>query len=139
MEMNVLYNVPHAFALSDLISTYFFLLGVGGGCSLLSVWATLTGKTAYKPLAKLGAIAVVVLFSLAPTLLIVGGEDADLLALNRQALTELRAEKWLEVVPGASRLFDEPGALERVAELASRFMVERLGYSVPAQIENGWV
>ncbi len=71
MEMNVLYNVPHAFALSDLISTYFFLLGVGGGCSLLSVWATLTGKTAYKPLAKLGAIAVVVLFSLAPTLLIV--------------------------------------------------------------------
>jgi len=71
MEMNVLYNVPHAFALSDLISTYFFLLGVGGGCSLLSIWATLTGKTDYKPLAKLGAIAVVTLFSFAPTLLII--------------------------------------------------------------------
>jgi len=71
METNVLYNVPHAFALSELISTYFFLLGVGGGCSLLSIWATLTGKTDYRPLAKLGAVAVVALFSFAPTLLIV--------------------------------------------------------------------
>lgn len=71
MDMNVLFNVPHEFALSPLISTYFFLLGVGGGCSLLSVWATLTGKTAYKPLAKLGAVAVVLLFSFAPVLLIV--------------------------------------------------------------------
>jgi hypothetical protein len=57
--MDVLYNVPHEFALSSVISTYFFLLGVGGGCSLLSIWATLTGKTDYKPLAKLGAVAVV--------------------------------------------------------------------------------
>ncbi len=71
MEMNLLFNVPHEFSLSNLISTYFFLLGVGGGCSLLSIWATLTGKTDYKPLAKLGAVAVVVLFSFAPLLLII--------------------------------------------------------------------
>lgn len=71
MDMDVLYNVPHEFALSSVISTYFFLLGVGGGCSLLSIWATLTGKTDYKPLAKLGAVAVVALFSFAPTLLII--------------------------------------------------------------------
>jgi formate-dependent nitrite reductase membrane component NrfD len=71
MEMNLLYNVPHEFALSPIISLYFFLLGVGGGCSLLSVWATLTGKTAYKPLAKIGAVFVVLLFSGAPVLLIV--------------------------------------------------------------------
>jgi putative phosphoribosyl transferase len=75
----------------------------------------------------------------APTLLIVGGDDPDLLALHREALTELGAEKWLEVVPGAGRLFDEPGALERVADLASRFMSERLGHSPHAQIEDGWV
>ncbi len=71
MDMDVLYNVPHEFALSSVISTYFFLLGVGGGCSLLSIWATLTGKTDYKPLAKLGAVAVIALFSFAPTLLII--------------------------------------------------------------------
>lgn len=71
MEMNVLYNVPHVFGLSPIIATYFFLLGIGGGCSLLSVWATLTGKADYKPIAKIGAVLVVLLFSLAPVLLIV--------------------------------------------------------------------
>lgn len=71
MEVNVLYNVPHEIALSPIISLYFFLLGVGGGCSLLSVWATLTGKTDYKPIAKIGAVFVVLLFSFAPLLLII--------------------------------------------------------------------
>ena len=71
MEMNVLYNVPHEVALSPIISLYFFLLGIGGGCSLLSIWATLTGKKDYKPLAKIGAVFVVALFSFAPTLLII--------------------------------------------------------------------
>src|SRR3990172_1702959 len=71
MEMNVLYNVPHEFALSPIISTYFYLLGVGGGCSLLSIWATLTGKADYKPIAKIGAVFVILLFSGAPMLLII--------------------------------------------------------------------
>jgi pimeloyl-ACP methyl ester carboxylesterase len=54
----------------------------------------------------------------APTLLIVGGRDTIVLDLNRQALDELMTDKELVVVPGATHLFEEPGALEQVAELA---------------------
>jgi putative phosphoribosyl transferase len=55
----------------------------------------------------------------APTFLIVGGEDPVVVEVNREALRLLRAEKRLEVIPGAGHLFEEPGALERVAELAA--------------------
>jgi formate-dependent nitrite reductase membrane component NrfD len=71
MNYNVLFNVPHEFALSPIISTYFFLLGMGGGCSMLSIWATLTEKKDYKPIAKIGAVFVVILFCCAPLLLII--------------------------------------------------------------------
>lgn len=54
----------------------------------------------------------------APTLLIVGGLDVAVLDLNRAALAKLRCEKKLEVVPEAGHLFEEPGSLDRVAELA---------------------
>ncbi len=54
----------------------------------------------------------------APTLLIVGGNDPQVLELNRQALQLLRAHKQLEVIPGATHLFEEPGTLPQVAELA---------------------
>ncbi|MEK0083151.1 hypothetical protein U1T56_08305 [Geminicoccaceae bacterium SYSU G07066] len=54
----------------------------------------------------------------APTLLIVGGDDVTVLELNRRALASLRCEKALEVVPGATHLFEEPGALEQVTILA---------------------
>jgi putative phosphoribosyl transferase len=53
-----------------------------------------------------------------PTLLIVGGLDVDVIELNRNAMNLLPAETRLEIVPGASHLFEEPGALERVAQLA---------------------
>ena len=62
----------------------------------------------------------------APTLLIVGGEDRPVLDLNRQALVQLRAEKELVVIPGATHLFAEPGALESVAELAAGWFVRYL-------------
>ncbi len=55
----------------------------------------------------------------AATLLIVGGNDPQVLALNRDALRELRCEKELAVVPGATHLFSEPGALEQVTTLAT--------------------
>jgi dienelactone hydrolase len=55
----------------------------------------------------------------APTLLIVGGLDRTVLSLNRQAAERLGGERRLEVVEGATHLFEEPGALERVAGLAS--------------------
>jgi len=53
-----------------------------------------------------------------PTLLIVGGEDAVVLELNRRALAQLSCEKHLAVVEGATHLFEEPGTLEEAAELA---------------------
>lgn len=54
----------------------------------------------------------------APTLLIVGGADTTVLALNEEAAAQLRCPHELAIVPGATHLFEEPGALERVAELA---------------------
>jgi putative phosphoribosyl transferase len=63
----------------------------------------------------------------APTLLIVGGEDTQVLALNREAGDALRAEKQLEVVPGATHLFEEPGKLDDVARLACEWFGQHLG------------
>src|SRR4051812_23653130 len=54
----------------------------------------------------------------APTLLIVGGADTPVIALNRQAMAQMSAPVTLEIVPGATHLFEEPGALEHVARLA---------------------
>lgn len=53
----------------------------------------------------------------APTLLIVGGNDTPVIGMNQEALAQLRVEKKLEIVPGATHLFPEPGALEEVARL----------------------
>jgi putative phosphoribosyl transferase len=57
----------------------------------------------------------------AATLLIVGGDDVPVIGLNQEAFEKLRAEKKLEIVPGATHLFEEPGALDRVAELAGEW------------------
>lgn len=62
----------------------------------------------------------------AATLLIVGGDDRTVLQLNREALRALHCEKRLEIVPGATHLFEEPGALESVAELAANWFVRHL-------------
>ncbi len=62
----------------------------------------------------------------APTLLIVGGEDAGVIELNQWALDRLQGEKALEIVPGATHLFPEPGALEAVIELAGQWFERRL-------------
>ena len=61
-----------------------------------------------------------------PTLLVVGGNDVQVLRLNRQALAQLRGEKKLEIVPGAGHLFEEPGALEMVAQLALQWFRHHL-------------
>jgi putative phosphoribosyl transferase len=62
----------------------------------------------------------------APTLLIVGGHDETVLDLNRRAQGQLRCENRLAVVPGATHLFEEPGALESVAELAAEWFTRYL-------------
>jgi putative phosphoribosyl transferase len=55
----------------------------------------------------------------APTLLIVGGDDAGVIELNQDAYRRRGCEKRLEIVPGASHLFEEPGTLEAVVRLAT--------------------
>jgi len=62
----------------------------------------------------------------APTLLIVGGEDGVVIELNREALAELRAEATLVIVPGATHLFEEPGAMDEVARLAREWFERHL-------------
>jgi pimeloyl-ACP methyl ester carboxylesterase len=67
----------------------------------------------------------------APTLLIVGSVDVEVLRLNRQAQAELGGESQLEIVPGAGHLFEEPGALEHVAALTRDWFQQHL--VVPAR------
>jgi pimeloyl-ACP methyl ester carboxylesterase len=55
----------------------------------------------------------------APTLLIVGGRDSTVLELNQEAQARMRAETSLEIIAGATHLFEEPGALDIVADLAA--------------------
>jgi putative phosphoribosyl transferase len=62
----------------------------------------------------------------APTLLIVGGDDIPVIPLNRQALAQMRSEKSLEIIPGATHLFEEPGTLEQVATLARDWFLRYL-------------
>ena len=62
----------------------------------------------------------------APTLMIVGGRDPRILEANRQASRELAAPHHIEIIPGATHLFEEPGALERVAVLAAAWFGEYL-------------
>jgi putative phosphoribosyl transferase len=71
---------------------------------------------------------------LAPTLLIVGGDDPQVLELNRQALSQLRCESELVVVPGATHLFEEPGALEQVADEAVRWFRTHLTHDTPVDV-----
>jgi dienelactone hydrolase len=61
-----------------------------------------------------------------PTLLIVGGEDTVVIDLNILALEKLAGEKKIEIIPGATHLFEEPGALEQVASLAANWFREHL-------------
>jgi dienelactone hydrolase len=66
----------------------------------------------------------------APTLLVVGGRDAPVIAMNRDAMRRITAEVGLEIVPGATHLFEEPGTLARVAQLAGEWFAahfERVG------------
>jgi putative phosphoribosyl transferase len=69
----------------------------------------------------------------APTLLIVGGEDRGVIGLNEIALEWLQCEKHLEIVPGATHLFEEAGALDHVARLARDWFVTKLSNHAAAE------
>ena len=62
----------------------------------------------------------------ASVLLIVGGDDVSVIGMNEQALQELDTEKKLEIIPGATHLFEEPGKLEEVAKLATDWFKDHL-------------
>jgi putative phosphoribosyl transferase len=62
----------------------------------------------------------------APTLLIVGGRDEPVIGMNREAAAQMPGEVGFEIVPGATHLFEEPGALERVAALAADWFTRHL-------------
>ena len=106
----------------------YFGASTGSAAALLAA-ARLGGKIAAvvsrggRPdLAGLIALAAVT----APTLLIVGGADYEVIELNQQAHSYLRCEKSLVIVPGATHLFEEAGALEQVAQLASSWFAAHL-------------
>jgi putative phosphoribosyl transferase len=61
-----------------------------------------------------------------PTMLIVGGKDESVAALNLEIWAQLRCEKSIEIIPGAGHLFEEPGALDNVASLAARWFSDHL-------------
>ena len=71
----------------------------------------------------------------APTLLIVGGNDDIVIELNEMARDQMRCEVKLEIVPGATHLFQESGALEKVAKLAADWFVDYLGSNVASSEE----
>lgn len=63
----------------------------------------------------------------APTLLIVGGNDRAVIAMNREAFENLKSKKAMVVIPGATHLFEEPGALDEVAKLAAKWFLKHMG------------
>jgi putative phosphoribosyl transferase len=63
----------------------------------------------------------------APTLLIVGGNDRPVIAMNRAAFENLKCKKDIVVIPGATHLFEEPGALDEVARLAAAWFLKHMG------------
>ena len=107
----------------------YFGASTGAGAALLAAATpgaavgAIVSRGGRPDLAGAQALARVV----APTLLIVGGEDRDVIALNRDASTHLRCPKLLEIVPGATHLFEEPGTLEQVAALAAAWFRRWLG------------
>jgi hypothetical protein len=72
----------------------------------------------------------------APTLLIVGGLDGPVIQMNRTAMQQMSGEVMLEIVPGATHLFEEPGTLEQVAALAAGWFDRYLQPAVPMRGTN---
>jgi dienelactone hydrolase len=103
-----------------------FGASTGGGAALIAAAArpriaAVVSRGGRPDLAG-AALAMVV----APTLLIVGGLDATVIQMNRDAMQRMRGDVRLEIVPGATHLFEEPGTLDRVGELAGDWFERHL-------------
>jgi putative phosphoribosyl transferase len=113
--------------LADLRRGYF---GSSTGAAAALVAAALRPEGSHAVVSRGGRpdLALPVLEQVqAPTLLVVGGDDTGVLELNEEALARLGAPKRLQVIPGATHLFEEPGALEQVAAYAADWFVKYLG------------
>ena len=116
-------------ARSDLADVRIGLFGASTGAAAALVAAAVRGQAVAAVVSRGGRpdLAAEHLPRVAaPTLLIVGGDDSAVLQLNREALAALRCEKRLEIVPHATHLFEEPGALEQVAALAAQWFALHL-------------
>jgi dienelactone hydrolase len=125
---------PHAKALS---LGYF---GASTG-SAAALWAAAEPRSDVRAIVSRGGRPDLVDARLehvgAPTLLIVGGHDGTVLELNREAAGRMRCHHRVEVIPGATHLFEEPGALERVGHLAAAWLLRYLSFSgQPAPVET---
>jgi len=118
--------------LSDKIDTKNLALGYFGASTgaAAALFAAATLKPKVKAVVSRGGrpdMAMEVLHDVgAPTLLIVGEQDEVVLGLNRDAFRNLAAPRKLEIIPGATHLFEEPGALARVTELAADWFARHL-------------
>jgi putative phosphoribosyl transferase len=125
--------VTAATHLKDSSETAHLPLGIfgastGGGAALLAAaqkpeWIKAVVSRGGRPDLALEALSLVQ----APTLLIVGGNDLVVIGLNEKAYQKMKCEKSLEIIPGATHLFQEPGALEKVAALARAWFQEKMG------------
>lgn len=112
----------------------WFGASTGAGATLLAAAApacpvrAIVSRGGRPDLAGARALAAVT----APTLLIVGGEDHEVIALNRVAYAHLHCPEALEIVPGATQLFEEPGTLDQAAALAAAWFARWLPAVVPA-------
>lgn len=103
------------------------LFGASTGAAAALIAAAIKGKEISSVVSRGGRpdLASAFLYQVqSPTLLIVGGEDPVVIELNRQALQLLTCKKKLIIVPHATHLFEEPGALEQVADLANKWFGE---------------
>ena len=116
-------------AQSDLVQLPVGLFGASTGAAAALMTVCLRPKCVGAVVSRGGRpdLAMEILPQVdAPTLLIVGGEDREVLRLNRDALNALQCRKRLEIVPGATHLFEEPGALALVADLAANWFTDQL-------------
>jgi putative phosphoribosyl transferase len=109
----------------------YFGASTGGGAALVAAAATETVRAVVSRGGRPDLAGDALPLVRCPTLLIVGGRDLPVLELNRKAMARMRAKCLLEIVPGATHLFEEPGTLESVARLARDWFLQYLPASTP--------
>jgi putative phosphoribosyl transferase len=108
----------------------------------LADWAVAHRATACLPVGRPDLAGQYLRSVRQPTLLIVGEHDPQVIELNRQAMRRLPSEARLEIIPGASHLFEEPGTLDQVARLATEWFSQHCGLppgQPPRRGQRGWL